>query len=60
MRQIGILPRFRGVAVRDALASCDTFEDVGAHQLCGDRLLRGLAAVSEFVESHPEFAGPSE
>jgi hypothetical protein len=59
MREIGILPRFRGVAVRDALASYDTFEDVGAHQLCGAHLLRDLAAVSEFLESRPEFAGAS-
>jgi hypothetical protein len=59
MRQIGVLPRFRGVAVRDALASYDTFGEVAAHQLCGAHLLRDLAAVSEFLEAHPEWAGPS-
>jgi hypothetical protein len=34
MREIGVLPRFRGVAVRDALASYDTFGEAD-HQLCG-------------------------
>ncbi|MDR1190003.1 MAG: IS66 family transposase [Bifidobacteriaceae bacterium] len=58
MREIGILPRFRGVAVRDALASYDTFDGMG-HQLCGAHLLRDLVAVTEFLEAHVEYAGAS-
>jgi hypothetical protein len=58
MREMGILPRFRGVAVRDALASYDTFGDMG-HQLCGAHLLRDLAAVTEFLDARPEYAGTS-
>jgi hypothetical protein len=59
MMRAGVLPGFTGVLVRDALASYDTFADVGAHQLCGVHLVRELRAVSEFLAAHPEHARPA-
>ncbi|HEX5292023.1 MAG TPA: transposase, partial [Streptosporangiaceae bacterium] len=35
MRAAGVLPHFRGIAVHDAWAPYDTFEDVAGHALCG-------------------------
>jgi transposase len=43
----GILPHFRGIAVHDAWAPYDTFEDVAGHALCGAHVLRELVAVTE-------------
>jgi sulfite reductase beta subunit-like hemoprotein len=47
MNAAGVLPHFRGIAVRDARAPCDTFEDVEGHALCGAHVLRELVAVTE-------------
>jgi transposase len=47
MRAAGILPHFRGIAVHDAWAPYDTFEDVAGHALCGAHVLRELVAVTE-------------
>jgi transposase len=47
MEAAGVLPHFRGIAVHDAWAPYDTFEDVAAHALCGAHVLRELVAVTE-------------
>jgi len=47
MKAAGVLPSFRGIAVHDAWAPYDTFEDVAGHALCGAHVLRELAAVTE-------------
>jgi transposase len=47
MQAAGVLPRFRGIAVHDAWAPYDTFEDVAGHALCGAHVLRELVAVTE-------------
>ena len=47
MKAAGVLPYFRGIAVHDAWAPYDTFEDVAGHALCGARVLRELVAVTE-------------
>jgi transposase len=47
MKAAGVLPHFRGIAVHDAWAPYDTFEDVAGHALCGAHVLRELAAVTE-------------
>jgi transposase len=47
MRAAGVLPHFRGIAVHDAWAPYDTFEDVAGHALCGAHVLRELVAVTE-------------
>jgi transposase len=47
MRAAGVLPSFRGIAVHDAWAPYDTFEDVAGHALCGAHVLRELVAVTE-------------
>jgi transposase len=41
------MPHFRGIAVHDAWAPYDTFEDVAGHALCGAHVLRELVAVTE-------------
>jgi len=46
MKAAGVLPHFRGTAVRDARAPCGTFGDVAGRALCGARVLRELAAVT--------------
>jgi transposase len=38
---------FAGIAVHDAWAPCDTFENVAGHALCGAHVLRELVAVTE-------------
>ena len=55
VEEIGVVPRFRGVLVRDALALYDTFPDVGAHQLCTAHVERELQAVVDF-HAHPDGA----
>jgi hypothetical protein len=52
-----VLPAYKGVVVRDALASYDQFGDAD-QQLCGAHLLRDLQAVTDFLAAHPEHAGP--
>jgi transposase len=47
MKAAGVLPHFRGIAVHDAWAPYDTFEDVAGHALCGAHVLRELVAVTE-------------
>jgi transposase len=47
MKAAGILPFFAGVAVHDAWAPYDTFENVAGHALCGAHVLRELVAVTE-------------
>ena len=47
MKAAGVLPSFRGIAVHDAWAPYDTFEDVAGHALCGAHVLRELVAVTE-------------
>jgi len=46
MDAAGVLPGFTGVAVHDAWAPYDTYEQAG-HALCGAHVLRELAAVIE-------------
>lgn len=58
MRDNGVLEDYRGVLIRDALASYDTIAPRARHQLCGAHLARELVAVSEFLVNHPEYAGP--
>jgi hypothetical protein len=47
MKAAGVLPHFRGIAVHDAWAPYDTFEDVAGHALCGTHVLREHIAVTE-------------
>jgi transposase len=47
MKAAGVLPFFRGIAVHDAWAPCDTFDNVAGHALCGAHVLRELVAVTE-------------
>jgi transposase len=47
MTAAGVLPHFRGIAVHDAWAPYDTFDDVAGHALCGAHVLRELVAVTE-------------
>jgi transposase len=47
MKAAGVLPSFRGIAVHDAWAPYDTFQDVAGHALCGAHVLRELVAVTE-------------
>jgi transposase len=47
MKAAGILPFFTGIAVHDAWAPYDTFENVAGHALCGAHVLRELVAVTE-------------
>jgi hypothetical protein len=47
MKAAGVLPFFRGIAVHDAWAPYDTFDDVAGHALCGAHVLRELVAVTE-------------
>ena len=58
MEDIGVLPGYAGVLVHDALAGYDKIAPGATHQLCGAHLVRELAAVSEFLASHPEYAQP--
>lgn len=58
MRQIGVLDKFKGILVRDALGSYDAVGERVADQLCGAHLARELMAVSEFLSAHPEYARP--
>jgi transposase len=47
MKAAGVLPHFAGIAVHDAWAPYDTFENVAGHALCGAHVLRELVAVTE-------------
>ncbi len=47
MKAAGILPFFTGIAVHDAWAPYDTFENLAGHALCGAHVLRELVAVTE-------------
>jgi transposase len=47
MKAAGVLPSFAGVAVHDAWAPYDTFDNVAGHALCGAHVLRELVAVTE-------------
>jgi transposase len=57
MREIGVVDGYRGVLVRDALASYDAVAPDAEHALCGAHLLRELNAVSEFLARYPEHRG---
>lgn len=52
MDAAGVLPGFRGVAVRDVWALYDAYEQIGAHQMCAAHLLRELTAVTDFYEAN--------
>ena len=43
----GVLPHFAGIAVHNAWAPYDTFDNVAGHALCGAHVLRELVAVTE-------------
>jgi len=58
MRQIGVLDKYGGILVRDALASYDAIGQREADQLCGAHLARELTAVDEFLTAHREYAEP--
>ena len=45
MDAVGVLPFFPGVAVHDAWAPYDTYQQVARHALCNARVLRELQAV---------------
>ena len=47
MKAAGVLPSFGGIAVHDAWAPYDTFDNVAGHALCGAHVLRELVAVTE-------------
>jgi transposase len=47
MKAAGVLPSFAGIAVHDAWAPYDTFENVAGHALCGAHVLRELVAVTD-------------
>jgi transposase len=47
MKAAGVLPSFDGIAVHDAWAPYDTFDNVAGHALCGAHVLRELVAVTE-------------
>jgi hypothetical protein len=47
MKAAGVLPEFAGIAVHDAWAPYDTFDNVAGHALCGAHVLRELVAVTE-------------
>ena len=47
MKAAGVLPSFAGIAVHDAWAPYDTFDNVAGHALCGAHVLRELVAVTE-------------
>jgi len=47
MDAAGVLPAFTGIAVHDAWAPYDTYEKIGAHQLCGAHVLRELQGVQD-------------
>ncbi len=47
MTAAGVLPHFAGIAVHDAWAPYDTFDNVAGHALCGAHVLRELVAVTE-------------
>jgi transposase len=56
MTDIGIPPGFEGVAVHDGYQRYWDFDQIGAHQSRGARLLRNLASVAE-VASQAGWAG---
>jgi len=47
MDAAGVLPAFAGIAVHDAWAPYDCYQDVAGHALCGAHVLRELVAVTE-------------
>jgi len=47
MDAAGVLPGFAGIAVHDAWAPCDTYQDLAGHGLCCARALRELQAVTD-------------
>jgi transposase len=47
MDAAGVLPSFAGIAVHDAWAPYDTYQDVTGHALCGAHVLRELQAVTD-------------
>jgi transposase len=52
MDAAGVLPAFAGIAVHDAWAPCDCYENVAGHALCGAHVLRELVAVTETGTGH--------
>jgi hypothetical protein len=51
MDEIGILPRFTGIAVHDAWAPYDTYDDA-THALCNAHVLRELVYVTDTDTGH--------
>jgi transposase len=47
MDAAGVLPSFGGIAVHDAWAPYDTYQDVAGHALCNAHALRELQAVTD-------------
>jgi transposase len=47
MKAAGVLPFFRGIAVRDAWKPYDSYDNVAGHALCNSHLLRELIAVTQ-------------
>ncbi len=47
MDAAGVLPSFAGIAVHDAWAPYDTYQDLAGHALCGAHILRELQAVTD-------------
>jgi len=47
MDAAGVLPAFAGIAVRDAWAPYDCYQEPEGHALCGAHVLRELVAVTE-------------
>ena len=47
MDAAGVLPAFRGIAVHDAWAPYETYQDMAGHALCNAHALRELQAVAD-------------
>jgi len=52
MDAAGVLPAFAGIAVHDAWAPYDCYQDLEGHALCGAHVLRELVAVTETGAGH--------
>lgn len=57
MREVGILPQFRGTLVRDGYLSYTRFEGC-RHSLCNAHLLRDLIFVEELSPAQKAWTGP--
>ncbi|MGI8449858.1 MAG: IS66 family transposase [Streptosporangiaceae bacterium] len=50
MDTAGVLPEFRGIAVHDAWAPYDTYQNLAGHALCNAHVLRELQAVTDAAQ----------